>query len=213
MTSLPSPSPNHILLVEGQDDEHVVLHLCHRLKEGLTPLIKNKKGIKNLLSSIPAEFNVPELRALGILVDANDNLQNRWKAVSNKLLAANIKPQLQLPSSPAPTGTIIEGQDDRHRVGIKLMPDNIASGELENFVIQMIPADDSVWPRSERYIDDIPDAERKFSKTKTPRAKLHAWLAAREHPREMGSAINVRDLNSSGPLCQSFLAWLTKLFA
>ncbi len=209
MTSLPSPSPDHILLVEGQDDEHVVLHLCRRHEMGPTFSIKDKEGFPNLRSSISSEIKAPERRAVGILVDANDNLQNRWKAVTDQLLKANI----QVPSSPDPTGTIIEGQDERPRVGIWLMPDNIAAGELENFVTQMIPTSDPVWPRSQGYIDNIPKAARKFSESKTPRAKLHAWLAARENPRKMGSAIGVYDLNSNGPLCQKFLAWLTRLFA
>ena len=209
MTSLPSPSPDHILLVEGQDDEHVVLHLCRRHNMGPTFSIKDKEGFPNLRSSISSEIKASERRAVGILVDANGNVNDRWKAVTAQLQKANIK----APSSPDPTGTIIAGQNGQPRVGIWLMPDNNASGELENFVTQMIPASDPVWPRSQGYIDDIPEAERKFSQSKTPRAKLHAWLAAREDPRKMGSAIRANDLDSNGPLCQNFLAWLMRLFA
>ena len=208
MTSLPSPSPDHLLLVEGQDDEHVVLHLCRRHKMGPTFSIKDKEGFPNLRSSISSEIKTPERLAVGILVDANGNVNDRWNAITDQLRTANIK----APPSPDPTGTIIAGQNGRPRVGIWLMPDNSASGELENFVTQMIPASDPVWPRSERYIDDIPEVERKFSQSKTPRAKLHAWLAARKDPRKMGLAIGVYDLDSSGPLCQDFLAWLTRLF-
>ena len=93
------------------------------------------------------------------------------------------------------------------------MPDNTAPGELEDFVIHMIPAGDPVWPRSQVYIDDIPEAERKFSEGKIQRAKLHAWLATRKEPRKMGSAIGAWHLDTNAPLCQNFLAWLTKLFA
>ena len=207
MTSLPSPSLNHILLVEGQDDEHVVRHLCRCHGMKLTFSIKSKEGFTKLLSSISSEIKVPERRAVGILVDANDNLQNRWQAVTDQLLKAKIK----APSSPAPTGTIIEGQDERPCVGIWLMPDNRESGELENFVTQMIPTGDPVWPQSQRYIDDIPQAERKFLENKVLRAKLHAWLATRKDPRKMGLAISACDLDDSGPLCQNFLGWLKNL--
>lgn len=209
MTSLPSPSRDRILLVEGQDDEHVVLHLCRRHQMGPTFSIKDKEGFPNLRSSISSEIKASERRAVGILVDANGNVNDRWQAITDQLWMANIK----APKSPNSSGTIIEGQDGWPRVGIWLMPDNNASGELENFVTQMIPAGDPVWPRSQRYIDDIPEAERKFSESKTPRAKLHAWLAARKDPRKMGLAIGVCDLDSNGPLCQDFLAWLTRLFA
>ena len=92
------------------------------------------------------------------------------------------------------------------------MPDNTEPGELEDFVAKMIPASDTVWPLSQSYIDGIPCAERKFSKKKKARAQVHAWLAAREDPRQMGAAIGARDLNVDGPLCQQFVAWLTRLF-
>ena len=201
--------PARILLVEGPDDKHVVLHLRDRHQLKSTFSIEDKEGFPNLRSSIPNEIKVNGRRVVGILVDANDNVNDRWQAITDQLQKANI----QAPKSPNSSGTIIAGQDGRPRVGIWLMPDNIASGELENFVTQMIPTDDPVWPRSQGYIDNIPEAERKFSKSKTPRAKLHAWLAAREDPRKMGSAIGVCDLDSNGPLCQNFLAWLMRLFA
>ena len=93
------------------------------------------------------------------------------------------------------------------------MPDNCSPGELEDFVAKMIPASDAVWPLSQRYIDGIPEADKKFSEKKQPRAQLYAWLAAREDPRQMGAAIGARDLKVDGALCQEFVAWLTRLFS
>ena len=92
------------------------------------------------------------------------------------------------------------------------MPDNISLGELEGFVSQMIPPDDPVWPLAQRYIDDIPVDERKFAENKSLRAQIHAWLATREDPRQMGLAIRTRDLAITNPLSQAFLRWLTRLF-
>ncbi len=92
------------------------------------------------------------------------------------------------------------------------MPDNQSMGELEDFVAKMIPNGDPVWPRSRSYIDGIPITDRKFKGKKTLRAKVYAWLAAREDPRRMGQAIYARDLNVNGPLCQKFVDWLTRLF-
>ena len=206
MTGRPSLSSDRILLVEGQDDRHVIRHLRdrHQLKSNFC--IKDKEGIRELLDSINPEIKVPGRRAVGILVDANDNLNERWQAITNQLLKANV----QAPLSPDPMGAIIDGLP---RVGIWLMPDNTASGELEDFIIQMIPTGDPVWPLSQGYIDGIPEVARTFAKSKTRRAELHAWLATRKDPRKMGLAIGARDLNISGTLCQKFLAWLKKLFA
>ena len=98
------------------------------------------------------------------------------------------------------------------RVGVWLMPDNQSPGELEDFVAQMIPDGDPVWPLSQDYIDGIPVSDRKFAHGKTLRAKIHAWLAAREDPRQMGLAIRARDLDIGGDLCTRFTAWLDMLF-
>ena len=92
------------------------------------------------------------------------------------------------------------------------MPDNKLPGELEDFVIELIPNGDTVWPRSQSYIDGIPDGDRLFTEGKKQRAQLYAWLATREEPRRMGAAIGTHDLDINGPLCQNFVAWLKQLF-
>ena len=66
---------------------------------------------------------------------------------------------------------------------------------------------------AQHYIDTIPKQARKFSQQKTQRARLYAWLAAREDPRRMGSAIGARDLEVDGVLCRTFITWLQVLFA
>ena len=92
------------------------------------------------------------------------------------------------------------------------MPDNGSSGELEDFIMRMIPADDPVWPRAKCYIDGIPEAERKFKLQKTQRARIHAWLAARKEPRKMGAAIGAGDLDTGAPIATDLIAWLRRLF-
>ena len=92
------------------------------------------------------------------------------------------------------------------------MPDNQCVGELENFVCDMIPANDPILPRAQRYIDDIPAKDRKFKDAKLTRAHVHAWLATREKPRPMGTAITAGDLDCNVRLASSFVNWLRKLF-
>ena len=196
---------DRVLLVEGTDDEHVVRHLCHGHQPMPKFSIQNKEGIKNLLDDIGLEILAPSRKAIGIIVDANDDLDARWHAVANRLREENI----EVPSSPEPTGTIIFSTP---RVGLWLMPDNTSPGELENFVSEMIPDDDPIWPRSQSYIDGIPESDRKFTEKKILRAKVHAWLATRRDPRPMGTAIRARDLHIDGTLSTTFAKWLRQLF-
>ena len=206
-----SPLLSHILMVEGRNDKHVVIHVSNRHQPMPSFCISDKDNIDQLLNAISLEVREPGRQALGILVDANDNLTARWNAVANRLRRVGYQP----PAFPDPAGTVISGNPHipaRPRIGIWLMPDNTSPGELEDFVAQMIPGEDPVWPLSQQYIEGIPVADRKFAEHKTLRAQIHAWLAARKDPRQMGLAIRACDLDVDGPLCQKFVAWLTNLF-
>ena len=196
--------PPHALIVEGRDDIHVAQHIWNRHSGSFSLSVLAKDGVENLLNSIRNEVRVPGRRAVGIMVDADDDPSARWQSVANRLREVDIQP----PTSPDPDGTIIEGNP---RVGIWLMPDNASAGELEDFIADMIPPNDPVWPLSADYIDGIPPAHKKFSANKETRAKVHAWLAARENPRPMGQAIRARDLEIGGALCRRFVRWLDNL--
>lgn len=196
------------MLVEGDDDFNVVWRIAeissipqfHILQAG---------GIDNLLARIYTQVNVSGRRALGILVDANDNPAARWQAVSARLAPLGIT----LPQTPDPAGTIIPAQNDMPRVGVWLWPNNQSPGELEDFIISLIPHNDPVWPLSEEYINNILAQNlNKFPQGKKSRAQVHAWLAAREDPRRMGQAIQYGDLNAHAPPLATFATWLARLF-
>ena len=221
----PVQNSERILLVEGQDDKHLVGQLCKSdespfsaersgyewivtlIPQASTFLILDKGNSRQLLESIELEIRSSGRQALGILADADGNLQERWEEVKKAFPDG-----VQLPSSPEPDGTIIQENTDQPRIGIWLMPDNRSAGELEDFVLKMVPSGDAVWPLSRSYIDNIPEPDRKFAREKTDKAKLHAWLSARKEPGRMGAAVGAEDLELNGPLCQNFFCWLTSLF-
>ena len=81
MTGADASSDERVLLVEGQGDMHVVRHI--RLSVSPMPAFStvDKVGVDSLLASIRNEILAPDRVAVGILVDANDDLQSRWQAV------------------------------------------------------------------------------------------------------------------------------------
>ena len=226
---LPSMRMNHVLLVEGPDDKHVVEHIYRRRFGSEPPFtVMDKDGFSPLCDAIGPIVKAPGRLTVGVIVDANDNFQARWTAVTDRLRRA--RPSIMV-GDPMTGGTVIDGgsaprgtSDDRStspgimsderspRVGIWLWPDNRSPGELEDFVSRMIPDDDSVWPISECYINGIPTEHRKFADGKTMRAKVHAWLATRREPRRMGTAIRTGDLEIEGALATEFLSWIQQLF-
>ena len=173
--------------------------------------IKQKNGKVELLKSITMEVKAPERTAVGIVLDADDDLTAAWHSVKNRLkeLGNDYFDPSALPTVPEPAGTIIEG---RRRIGIWLMPDNRLPGELEDFIEKMIPCKDPVWPLSKDYINLIPEGDRKFKQGKILRAEIHAWLATRREPRKMGSAIGYSDLTVDAANTTAFLVWLRKMF-
>lgn len=203
---VPATAPPRVLLVEGPDDKHVVIHLCRHIVAISESSILDKGSIGQLLDAVEAEVKAPSREVVGILVDANESLNGRWQAVANRLRKAGIT----TPGQPDPAGTII---DSSPRVGIWLMPNNQASGELEDFVAEMIPQDDTVWPLSQAYVEGIAADARKFKFGKVLRAKVHSWLAVREEPRKMGSAIGAGDLDVNAADAVRFVTWLRRLFS
>ena len=183
-----SDSHPRVLLVEGPDDKHVVIHLRERSGLAQNFEIVEKEGINALLDSIEVEVDIPGRTVLGIVLDANDNPNARWQALTDRLNRLRQEDHFdlpELPSRPEPSGTIIEG---RLRIGVWLMPDNRSTGELEDFVGSMIPSGDPVWPLAEAYIDGIPRRQivsLRPAKSSGPRS-TPGWRQEKNSRRPMG---------------------------
>ncbi len=206
-------SASGLLVVEGQNDQNAILHLCRQGQPGLAErfTIHDAKGFQGVINSIRGFINQDGITAVGFIVDADDDPQARWRQVLNRIADADNR--IALPASLDSNGAIIpENADaDIPRIGVWIMPDNLSGGELEDFVSRMVPADDPVWPRAQDYIVQIPQP-RKFNDDKITKAKVHAWLSTRKFPGLIGLAIREGDLNTAGRLAQTFLAWLSRLF-
>ncbi len=207
-------SSAYVLLVEGADEYDMIDHLRkHSARRGSAPIpefmVRIKGGFESLLKAVETEAKVPGRKVLGILVDANDDPGKRWTDVTERLRNA----QIEAPGTPVASGAIIEGVPDKGapRTGIWMMPDNRSRGELEDFIAQMIPGGDAVWPLSQSYVSRIPDDERKF-RGKVRKAEVHAWLAVRKNPRRMGLAIKKGDLDVNADVSRRFTDWLRNLF-
>ena len=208
-------SKSKAILVEGKDDENVIQHLLTEQQRNIVD-IKAKSNDDQLLKSIFSELNVSKRDTLGIVMDGNNNYSGRWKAISHRLNEVGIK----LANAPETKGfisneiaTFMKENSKPIRIGIWIMPDNQSNGELEDFIATMIPKNDPVWPRSQNYINDIPQKDRDFKDKKVTRAKVHAWLATRKDPVLMGTAIHAKHLKTDGQLCSDFQKWLTKLLS
>ncbi len=202
---MPEVEPERILFVEGEDDQHVVEHL-RKVKSLPEFAVRSMGGHNKLIDAIGNALRVDGREVLGILMDADDNVDDAWRCLANRFAEEGVT----IPSQSQYEGTLL---DHNHlRIGIWLMPDNRSPGELEDFFKTMIPQDDPAWLCADEYIQCIPDSQRAFKEGKLLRAKVHAWLATREVPGRMGAAIGAGKLQTDGPLAQKFANWLRGLF-
>lgn len=201
-----------VLMVEGTDDEHVVMHICGTRQLGKIETIHRYGGKDPLLEGIGARLKESDIAALGILLDADTDLQSRWQAVADRLAQAGYAGVPELPSS---EGTVIESPADSllPRVGVWLMPDNRVPGILEDFLRFLVPEGDPLFAHVEQSLDTIPHDLCRFDELKKPKAKIHTWLAWQDEPgKPLGQAITARYLDSHLPAADIFAGWLQRMF-
>jgi hypothetical protein len=71
-----------VLMVEGPDDEHVVKAICGKRQLGTIDLIKSYGGKPGLLEGIPVRLMESDIGAVGILLDADEDLDASWQAIA-----------------------------------------------------------------------------------------------------------------------------------
>jgi hypothetical protein len=114
--------------VEGNDDRHVIWALCERCGIAKTFDVVDCGGIDGLYEAIPVRFKQSGIQAIGIIIDADTEINNRWVAVKNILSKLGFAPPDNLPA----TGLILS-KETGVKAGVWLMPDNKLNGMLEDF--------------------------------------------------------------------------------
>lgn len=201
----------HVLYVESPNDEHVCYALCEHYAVPETFTVQAKKGLGDILKTLRVELKKEDedrLSTIGIVVDADDNPDARWRELVRIFQRAGYT---NLPEHPDAAGTVIV-QTDRPALGIWMMPDNQRSGELEDFIAGLVPIDDGLWSHAGAVLQQLP--ERRFRDDDGRKAQVHTWLAWQAEPgRPMGHAIGRGYLDPTAPSAAQFVAWVRRVFA
>jgi uncharacterized protein DUF3226 len=208
---IPKARPRRAMLVEGPDDQGVLVAILRYLgAPERDPEVRKADGIDDLLHrKLPVQLKESDLGQLGIVVDADSNAEDRWKAVRGVLTAAGYK---KIAGKP-PLGGAIIMESGLPTVGIWIMPDNSASGAVEQFAKLLVPADDKLWAQAEIAVGQAVAIERRFGLTGEMKAVMHTWLAWQKEPgRPMGQAITKRFLEPSAAGANDLCDWLRRLF-
>lgn len=202
------------LLVEGNNDLHVVKALCNKFSIEETFDVIDKKSIEKLLEAIPAEINRlirPGRNCLGIMVDADQNMLHRWNQITRILSDKGY----HVPDNPDVQGTIISHPAlGMPVVGVWLMSNNLDIGMIEDFISILVPDDDKSFSFAEETLTALEKQSlHKYRKIHRAKALIHTWLAWQEDPgTPLGLAITKSYLTANKDLCQQFVDWLDRLF-
>ena len=200
-----------ILLVEGNDDQHVIEHICHKRGIPVPKQIKAHDGAEDLMRSFAMHLatSSDEGDVVGAVVDADKDVKSRWQAISKRLSDAGYG---NVPDKPEPKGTILEPPEGSilPTAGVWVMPNNQDLGKLEDFLMSLISNQDTLFTHATEVVEHLPD--KRFRGKDQVKAIMHTWLAWQESPgRPYGIAIRASFLDAEAPAADALVAWLSRL--
>lgn len=211
----PKPKPQQ-LLVEGKNDCHVIWALCKQYKLPETfsvevPLETEGQGVEPLLASLADKLKDENLHTLGIVVDADEDVDARWQAIRNRLQKIGYN---NIPETPVREGWVGEQSELLPKVGVWLMPNNQVPGILEDFVAHLIPEGDMLRDKAEAILTEIEGEKlNRYPLVRRPKALIHTWLGWQKSPgMPMGQAITAQVLLHNSSIAGTFVDWLRCLF-
>jgi hypothetical protein len=196
------------LLVEGNDDQHVIWSLCEKFQVKENFDVVDCGGISNLLPQISVRLKQSGLQALGIIIDADTNLKDQW----DKIVAILSSVGINCPNALPETGLILQKGDIK--IGVWIMPNNNLNGMLEDFISFLVPVDDNLAPIVVETLNSIEGQHlNRYQVIHKSKAHIHSWLAWQEDPgTPMGLAITKKYLTTDNAMCASFIEWLNNIF-
>jgi hypothetical protein len=204
-----------ILLVEGKEDLRFVPEIIEangvKWEKPYPVFIDDLDGYENFVKpdEIATYLKSSGLEILGIMIDADDNLKDRWKSIRNVLLQSisDIPPEL-------PEDGLIHTAPDGINIGVWIMPDNQISGMLETFLQYLIPFDrEHLWQLSQTVTQQAHQQGAPFTAAHQDKANIHTWLAWQDPPgRQLHQAVKERILDPKHPKAQIFVNWFKTLY-
>ncbi|NER92797.1 MAG: hypothetical protein F6J86_02895 [Symploca sp. SIO1B1] len=208
--------PN-LLLVEGEQEKRTIPYLIEAngidwgTKNNPVVYIEPLGGDTNVINPllISTELKASGRKALGLMVDADDNPFKRWQSVRNACLTAIPDIPEQLPE----TG-LIHCLPNDIKFGVWIMPDNKMRGMLETFLAYMIPDENEpLWEYAQEAVSAAKNKNAPFIEQHIDKAHIFTWLAWQKPPgRQLHNAVMEKILDPKHPKAQTFVSWFKSLY-
>lgn len=199
---------NKQLLVEGNDDKHVIMALCQKFVVTENFEIIDCKGIDKLFAQIPIRLKQSGFETLGIIIDADTGIKSRWSTIQSIFSKQGISIPDEIPND----GLILK--TNSLNIGVWIMPNNNLNGMLEDFISFLIPKEDKLLPVANQTLETIEKEKlNKYIPAHKSKALIHSWLSWQEDPgTPMGLAITKKFLTTQEDICKKLISWLIGTF-
>ena len=212
---------NKRLIVEGEQDKRVIPELMEAngvpWPRGQEPVNIQAYGSDEFIDNNKISTRLKErgLTHLGLIIDADNNPENRWQSIRNACLKVeNLKESMHnFPEIMPETGLIIN-MINNQKFGIWMMPDNQTRGMLETFLSYMIKDEsEPLWQYAQEVVTEAKTKGARFIDEHIDKAHIYSWLAWQNPPgRQLHNAIQEKILDPQHPKAQVFVKWFKDLY-
>lgn len=202
-------SKESVLLLEGSDDCNIVKRFCE--SNG----VKGSFGFCNcgndsrVLAKLNALLKADERpKVIGVIIDADNNIDARYQEVKNKVSEFYKKIPLNITNK-----GLVHSENKLPKLGIWIMPNNQNNGALEEFYLELATEINT------DFIDNLIKQAKSenltsFKPQHRTKAIMHTYFAWQDKPgAPLHSSINKIALNNNAYIAKTFKSWLTKLFS
>jgi hypothetical protein len=195
------------LLLEGNDDCHIVEKFCNNNEIEFNFCFHNCEGYNKVLSKLNVLLREKNINTIGIILDADNDINKSYQDIKSKAE----KFYKKLPNN-IPEKGLIHNEKELPKLGIWIMPNNKDNGALEEFYLELAADIDT------DFINDvIKQADDKnltsFKKQHKNKAIMHTYFAWQDKPgTPLHTSINKIALDNNQDIAKAFKKWLTDLF-
>ncbi|MHB1749145.1 MAG: DUF3226 domain-containing protein [Acidithiobacillus sp.] len=207
---------NNKLIVEGKDDTYTIAELMGKHvdwpRDNCPVDIISAGGDTEILrlGFISTHLKTPSLKALGIIIDADESASTRWQHVSR--ICSNEAPDW--PENITEDGLIIKTYSGI-QLGLWIMPDNTTSGMLETFLSTLIDEPTlRLWNMAKSSVSGAIQSGAPCRTCHIDKANIHTWLAWQDPPgARFNTAIKSGVFKHDAEKAQKFIAWFKSLYS
>ena len=205
------------LLVEGDDEKRVIPYFMDEhvnwgdTKDEWVVHIDEFDGVEKLLKEgvIEAYLKESGLRAIGIILDADEQINARWSTVKKRCKKRDATFPDELPAE-----GLIHIAPNGLRIGVWIMPDNRSDGMLETLLSHLlVPERFPLWKFAQAASAEARIHGAPYSDSHRDKARIHTYLSWLEPPgRQLHVSVLARALDARSPLGERFVRWFIALF-